>query len=157
MAEKNPSGEQNFPPPPPGPPPGHNGLAMNPNDRPTPDSNSELYDNTPPTHSEAKAQAQTQAHPEAHAQPSAETQQTAHQVPPPDSDGAPKKVGWGQRFTAWGGKAATPFNMLANKLGSESFLPDTMDKECEKAARILRSFCSKSDPARAPLAAQNRH
>lgn len=133
MAEKNPSGEQNFPPPPPGPPPGHNGLAMNPNDRPVPDSNSELYDDTPSTHSEAKAQAQ--------AHPPTETQQTAHQVPPPDSDGAPKKAGWGSRFSAWGGKAATPFNMLANKLGSESFLPDTMEKECEKAARILRSFC----------------
>lgn len=143
MAEKNPSGEQNFPPPPPGPPPGHNGLAMNPNDRPVPDSNSELYDDTPSTHSEAKAQAQ--------AHPPTETQQTAHQVPPPDSDGAPKKAGWGSRFSAWGGKAATPFNMLANKLGSESFLPDTMEKECEKAARILRSFCSKSDLAHAPL------
>ncbi|KKY31284.1 hypothetical protein UCDDA912_g08780 [Diaporthe ampelina] len=103
---------------------------MNPNDRPVPDSNSELYD-TPSTHSEAQAQAH----------PPTENQQTAHQVPPPDSDGAPKKAGWGQRFSAWGGKAATPFNMLANKLGSESFLPDTMDKECEKAARILRSFC----------------
>lgn len=31
--------------------------------------------------------------------------------------------------------------MLANKLGAETFLPSTMDKECEKAARILRSFC----------------
>lgn len=134
MAEKNPSGEQNFPPPPPGPPPGHNGLAMNPNDHAVPDSNSELYDNTPPTHSEAQAQHQAQP-------PTGTQQQTAHQVPPPDSDGAPKKAGWGQRFSAWGGKAATPFNMLANKLGSESFLPDTMDRECEKAARILRSFC----------------
>lgn len=145
MAEKNPSGEQNFPPPPPGPPPGHNGLAMNPSDHPAPDSNSELYDNTPSTHSEAKAQSQAQAQP-----PTGTEQQTAHQVPPPDSDGAPKKAGWGQRFSAWGGKAATPFNMLANKLGSESFLPDTMDKECEKAARILRSFCSKSSPPHHP-------
>lgn len=145
MAEKNPSGEQNFPPPPPGPPPGHNGLAMNPNDHAVPDSNSELYDNTPPTHSEAQAQ------------PPTGTQQTAHQVPPPDSDGAPKKAGWGQRFSAWGGKAATPFNMLANKLGSESFLPDTMDKECEKAARILRSFCSKSNPVHSSPVVQNRY
>ncbi|KAI3393069.1 hypothetical protein diail_4778 [Diaporthe ilicicola] len=129
MAEKNPSNEQDFPAPPPGPPPGHNGLAMHPNEQPLPDSHSELYDQPPPTHSGAQAP------------PSTETQQTAHQVPPPDSDGAPKKAGWGQRFSAWGGKAATPFNMLANKLGSESFLPDTMDKECEKAARILKSFC----------------
>ena len=151
MAEKNPSGEQNFPPPPPGPPPGHNGLAMNPSDYPVPDSNSELYDNTPSTHPESQAQAQAQA------QPLTGAQQTAHQVPPPDSDGAPKKAGWGQRFSAWGGKAATPFNMLANKLGSESFLPDTMDKECEKAARILRSFCSKSNPAHHSPVVQRKH
>lgn len=149
MAEKNPSGEQNFPPPPPGPPPGHNGLAMNPNDRPAPDSSSELYDSTPATHSEAKFQ------PQAH--PPTEPQQTAHQVPPPDSDGAPKKAGWGQKLSAWSGKAATPFNMLANKLGSESFLPDTMDKECEKAARILRSFCSKPNLTHAPPILQNTH
>ncbi|POS77843.1 DUF500 and UBA/TS-N domain-containing protein [Diaporthe helianthi] len=133
MAEKILSAEHDFPPPPPGPPPGHNSLAMHPTGHPAPDSNSELYDNTP-THSEAHFQAQSQP-------PTGSQQQTTHQVPPPDSDGAPKKVGWGQRFSAWGGKAATPFNMLANKLGSESFLPDTMEKESEKAARILRSFC----------------
>ncbi|KAH8888159.1 hypothetical protein GQ53DRAFT_614227, partial [Thozetella sp. PMI_491] len=38
-------------------------------------------------------------------------------------------------------KAAKPFNTLANKMGSETFLPTTMDKECDKAARILKSFC----------------
>ncbi|KAI9733535.1 MAG: hypothetical protein M1834_003135 [Cirrosporium novae-zelandiae] len=38
-------------------------------------------------------------------------------------------------------KAGAPVNNLSNKLGSEAFWPMTMDKECDKAARILRSFC----------------
>jgi lipid-binding SYLF domain-containing protein len=38
---------------------------------------------------------------------------------------------------------------LAHKLGSQSFLPETLDKECDKAASILKSFCSKlSVPSR---------
>lgn len=115
-------------PPPPGPPPGPNGLTMHPNEQPIPDSHySELYDSPPPPHT-----TQEQA------------QQTVHQPPPPDSDGAPKKSSWGRRFSLLGSKAATPLNILANKLGAESFLPSSMDKEVEKASRILRAFCSKS-------------
>lgn len=138
MTEKNPSNhpqEDAFNvPPPPGPPPQNNGLAMHPNENPIPDSHSELYDNPPPGPPPSAQQQQSQ-----------HTQQTPHQPPPLDSDGAPKKASWGQRFSLLGTKAAAPFNMLANKLGSETFLPSTMDKEVEKAARILRAFCSKSN------------
>ncbi|KZZ88276.1 Ysc84 actin-binding domain protein [Ascosphaera apis ARSEF 7405] len=44
---------------------------------------------------------------------------------------------------AWGAldKLGNPVNKLSNKIGSESFWPTTLDKESEKAARILRSFC----------------
>jgi lipid-binding SYLF domain-containing protein len=38
-------------------------------------------------------------------------------------------------------KLEAPTNRLSNKLGSESFWPTSLDKESEKAARILRSFC----------------
>jgi hypothetical protein len=40
-------------------------------------------------------------------------------------------------------KAATKawFDKLSNKLGAETFWPAPLDKESEKAARILRSFC----------------
>ncbi|KAL9109557.1 MAG: hypothetical protein Q9187_008153, partial [Circinaria calcarea] len=38
-------------------------------------------------------------------------------------------------------KLAVPVNNLSNKLGSEAFWPTTLDKESDKAARILRSFC----------------
>ncbi|KAL2374272.1 DUF500 domain-containing protein [Blastomyces gilchristii SLH14081] len=34
-----------------------------------------------------------------------------------------------------------PVNRLSNKLGAEAFWPTTLDKESDKAARILRSFC----------------
>ncbi len=42
----------------------------------------------------------------------------------------------------WVDKLGAPINRFSNKLGSEAFWPTTIDKESEKAARILRSFCS---------------
>lgn len=39
-------------------------------------------------------------------------------------------------------KLGAPVNKLSNKLGSEAFWPTTLDKESDKAARILKSFCS---------------
>ncbi|KAJ5737492.1 uncharacterized protein N7483_002617 [Penicillium malachiteum] len=38
-------------------------------------------------------------------------------------------------------KLGAPVNRLSNKLGAEAFWPMTLDKESDKAARILRSFC----------------
>lgn len=38
-------------------------------------------------------------------------------------------------------KLGTPVNRLSNKLGSEAFWPMELDKESEKCARIVRSFC----------------
>lgn len=133
MTDKNPSGDAFNVPPPPGPPPGHNGLNMHSTSQYVSESHDELYDNPPPPAPAAAA---------ASAQQQQSQQTTPHQPPPPDSDGAPKKASWGERFSVFGTKAAAPFNMLANKLGAETFLPSTMDKEVEKAARILRAFCS---------------
>lgn len=39
-------------------------------------------------------------------------------------------------------KLGPPVNKLSNKVGAEAFWPTTLDKESDKAARILRSFCS---------------
>ncbi|KAJ4131394.1 hypothetical protein NW768_005579 [Fusarium equiseti] len=58
-------------------------------------------------------------------------------VPPEEH----KKPGWSERFSALGMKAAAPINNLAHKFGSQSFLPETLEKECDKAASILKSFC----------------
>ncbi|KZF22818.1 DUF500-domain-containing protein [Xylona heveae TC161] len=41
----------------------------------------------------------------------------------------------------WADKLGAPVNKLSNKLGAEAFWPTTLDKECDKAARILKSFC----------------
>lgn len=38
-------------------------------------------------------------------------------------------------------KLGDPVNRLSYRLGAEAFWPMTLDKECEKAARIMRSFC----------------
>ena len=38
-------------------------------------------------------------------------------------------------------KLGAPVNRLSNRLGAEAFWPTTLDKESEKGARILRSFC----------------
>ncbi len=43
---------------------------------------------------------------------------------------------------AWADKLGAPINRFTNKIGSEAFWPTTLDKESDKAARILRSFCS---------------
>jgi hypothetical protein len=43
-------------------------------------------------------------------------------------------------------KLGSPVNRLSNKLGSEAFWPTSLDKECDKAARILQSFCSMFSP-----------
>ena len=48
----------------------------------------------------------------------------------------------------WVDKLGPPVNRLSNKLGSEAFWPTTLDKESDKAARILKSFCSRLTLAR---------
>ena len=50
------------------------------------------------------------------------------------------KVGFDKVFNVVD-KLGAPVNKLSNKLGSEAFWPTTLDKEADKAARILRSFC----------------
>ncbi|KAF7563959.1 hypothetical protein G7046_g88 [Stylonectria norvegica] len=66
----------------------------------------------------------------------------AHTTQPADEH-AHKKSGWSEKFSQLGLKAAAPINSLAHKLGSQSFLPETLDKECDKAAATLRTFCKK--------------
>ncbi|KAH8652171.1 hypothetical protein BX600DRAFT_516241 [Xylariales sp. PMI_506] len=66
-------------------------------------------------------------------------------LPPLSGDGGhvtdeKKKKTMGERFYEWSVKASGPVNKLTNKLGSEAFWPTSMDKECDKAARILKSF-----------------
>lgn len=50
------------------------------------------------------------------------------------------KKGFDKAFAALD-KLGAPVNRLTNRVGSEAFWPTTLDKESDKAARILRSFC----------------
>ena len=50
------------------------------------------------------------------------------------------KVGFDKAWTLVD-KLGAPVDKLSNKLGSEAFWPTTLDKESDKAARILKSFC----------------
>jgi hypothetical protein len=53
----------------------------------------------------------------------------------------------------WGfaDKLGAPVNRFSNRLGSEAFWPTTLDKESDKAARILRSFCKDGFYEEAPV------
>lgn len=138
-----PQQQEYYPPPPPGPPPSHanplrsnphplyttqqQGVPQHPNEYPIPDHNhpsQQQYHNYQPDPAELYGT----------------DDPTPHQHPAggPGAGPAATKPSWSSRFAE---KVATPFNALANKMGSEAFLPSTMDKECEKAARILRGFC----------------
>jgi lipid-binding SYLF domain-containing protein len=43
-------------------------------------------------------------------------------------------------------KLGAPVNKFTNRIGSEAFWPTTLDHECDKCARILKSFCSSFPP-----------
>jgi len=46
-----------------------------------------------------------------------------------------------KQSSSWFQKVGAPVNKLSNKLGAEAFWPTSLDKESDKAAKILRSFC----------------
>ncbi|KAL2137649.1 hypothetical protein VTI28DRAFT_8673 [Corynascus sepedonium] len=137
--EKQPGQQQYFPPPPPGPPPGQTTQTnppKHPDETPLPDypvpqfapppanEDDDLY-NASPVDENPPKWGRDHGH---HAQGSAgEAKKKTNRL-----------SAFGHAFTS---KVAGPVNALANKFGSEGFLPEPLDKECEKAARILRSFC----------------
>ncbi|KAH8901939.1 hypothetical protein BR93DRAFT_904761, partial [Coniochaeta sp. PMI_546] len=150
--QKIPSQQQQeyYPPPPPGPPPGHaNPLGSNPHYAPQQQSVPQHPNENPLPDYNHPSQQQQQQQQHYSYQPDAaelygtdDPKPTQHQAAAAAAAGQPAvKPSWSSRFAGLGTKVATPFNALANKMGSEAFLPGTMDKECEKAARILRGFC----------------
>ncbi|KAK1775434.1 DUF500 and UBA/TS-N domain-containing protein-containing protein [Copromyces sp. CBS 386.78] len=127
---------QYFPPPPPGPPPSSSHQqqqqqARHPDEVPIPDYN--------PSHPQYANKEDIYG--------LSPTDQHPPPFPPRPTSSSGKagdekvKLSWGQKLAGWGTKAAGPINALANKMGSEAFLPGPIDKEVDKAARILRSFC----------------
>lgn len=114
---------------------------------------SDQYDGPPPplpgprpTQQHDAIPAYNPANPQFASPPGAQQYPNAHSTPHQEAplaeqDGSRRNLA--SILTEIGQKAAGPINAIANKLGSQSFLPTTMDKECFKAAQILRSFCSK--------------
>ncbi|KAK6951514.1 hypothetical protein Daesc_006035 [Daldinia eschscholtzii] len=158
-----------YPPPPPGPPPNQVHTSQEESNYSPPPSYSEIGDGPgltvtdekppilpprplssqggqsaphfpPPPTETSVPHAATGPHPHHHQQ-----QQQQQQQPSETSTDAPSapttKAGFGRKLYEWGAKVGAPINKLTNKLGSEAFFPSSMDKECDKAARILKSFC----------------
>lgn len=176
---------QYYPPPPgPYPNPGQDHSSPQSQYFPAPPSYSELdggvtvSDEKPPILPPRPVSSQgAQAIPQAAAQfpppptsPSRLNTAASHQQhhPPATSAGASSsssssKSGFGRKLYELGLKAGVPINKLTNKLGSEAFWPTSMDKECDKAARILKSFCkdgfytttSASNPPAPPQGSSN--
>ncbi|KAI1767963.1 hypothetical protein GGR53DRAFT_53007 [Hypoxylon sp. FL1150] len=169
-------------PPPPGPPPAN----VDHQYYPPPPSYSEVgsgatvSDEKPPNLpprplSSQGAQGASQAAPQFPPPPTSPSRLNAaatgyqqHHVPATSaeaSSSSSSKSGFGRKLYEWGVKAGVPINKLTNKLGSEAFWPTSMDKECDKAARILKSFCkdgfyttasSSNQPAATPHPSQNQ-
>lgn len=115
----------------------------------------QYYYPPPPTAPQSQQQQQSQQY--YYPPPPTGPQQQPSPVPPASSPGKPpgssgsgnpshasSKPTFGERLHQWSVKAGVPINKLTNQLGSEAFWPSGMDKECDKAARILQSFSSKS-------------
>ncbi|KAF6815897.1 duf500 domain protein [Colletotrichum plurivorum] len=153
---------QYFPPPPPGPPPAnqpqytHTPQAQPPQHAPPPQQQQQQQYQQPPQqqyapppqgqHSNENPAYYGAGH---HYSPAGATQAdpagasaaAAFASTPETTQPQKQHRGWGERLSQMGMKAAVPINALANKMGSQSFLPTTMEKECEKAGKILLSFC----------------
>lgn len=141
-------GQQPYlPPPPPGPPPlqtSQTQVRKHSNETPIPDYNIPTYNPAQPQFAPPPQAADDDIY---NASP---TDGNPPKFPDnhhhPDEDASKKKShrlsGLGHTFTT---KVAGPVNALAHKFGSEGFLPESLEKECEKAARILRGFCSKPE------------
>ncbi|KAL7806905.1 hypothetical protein V8C26DRAFT_415724 [Trichoderma gracile] len=67
-------------------------------------------------------------------------QKVKSKLPSWDSTKTTSKKGF-DKVWGWADKLGAPVNRLSNRIGSEAFWPTTLDKESDKAARILRSFC----------------
>ncbi|KAM0262798.1 hypothetical protein ACHAQJ_001592 [Trichoderma viride] len=67
-------------------------------------------------------------------------QKVTSKLPSWDTTKTQSKKGF-DKVWGWADKLGAPVNRLSNRIGSEAFWPTTLDKESDKAARILRSFC----------------
>ncbi|KAK7419618.1 hypothetical protein QQX98_003209 [Neonectria punicea] len=67
-------------------------------------------------------------------------QKVTAKLPSWDTTKTQSKKGF-DKVWGWADKLGAPVNRFSNRIGSEAFWPTTLDRESDKAARILRSFC----------------
>ncbi|KAF4449912.1 LSB3-possible role in the regulation of actin cytoskeletal organization [Fusarium albosuccineum] len=77
-------------------------------------------------------------------------QKVTSKLPSWDKTKTQSKKGF-DKVWGWADKLGAPVNRLSNRIGSEAFWPTTLDKESDKAARILRSFCNSGCSGLTPL------
>jgi hypothetical protein len=134
-----------FPPPPPGPPPHQQQYTTGGTQTqypPPPTGIKPNQQNQPTTWVPAQNQQNTPTSAGAGA-----TIETAHhgKLSAWDKTRNTSKAGFDKLWANFE-KLGVPVNKLTNKIGSEAFWPQSLDKESNKCARILKSFCSKTVP-----------
>jgi hypothetical protein len=61
---------------------------------------------------------------------------------PPRTPGALDKVfGWAEKIVPANRNSTTTSTPAPTRYGRETYWPTSLDKECDKAARIIKSFC----------------
>ncbi|KAK4196003.1 hypothetical protein QBC40DRAFT_14253 [Triangularia verruculosa] len=145
----DPADKQSFPPPPPGPPPISTApqaqVPKHPNDIPLPDYDIPGYNPRNPQFAPSSGV-------EDDIYNATPTSEHPPQFPPSGDghhDAAESKKKSKFSFKEYYQKASDSLtthvgpavNAMARKTGAEGFIAESLDKECEKAARILRAFC----------------
>jgi hypothetical protein len=65
--------------------------------------------------------------------------------PPPKTPGALTKVfGWAEKIVPAARISISTAPAAPTRYGRETYWPTNLDKECDKAARIIKSFCCRS-------------
>lgn len=142
--------QQHYPPPPPLDAPGGPGAPHIAGDEhpppkpPRPQSQQQNYSTPPPPQQQNYYAPPPSQHQEFVSPASPGKPPVPGTEPVTDAVGSSSKPTFKERLYQWSTKAGVPINKITNKLGSEAFWPSTMDIECDKAARILKSFCSES-------------
>lgn len=139
--------QEHFPPPPPGPPPNqqhHVTGNVQTQYPPPPTGINSGQQYQPTTWTPAQDQHNTSTTGAAAIGAGATTGTTAHgKLSAWDKTRNTSKAGFDKLWANFE-KLGVPVNKFTNKIGSEAFWPQSLDKESDKCARILKSFCSKN-------------
>ncbi|KAJ6782094.1 hypothetical protein PWT90_06219 [Aphanocladium album] len=104
----------------------------------------------PPTYAESIASEASHIKPSLSRQPSSASQRDRTSEPMAQqflSSDRKQPISFSKHFRSVSSKFGRPLNKAANAIGAEGWWPTSMEKECNKAARILHSFTSLQTPS----------